>query len=150
MIAAGVKTVECRSRSIHAPIRDLVICASKTAKIFAPIPGYVYGYAIGLVDVTDCVPFVKKHLKPAMMTGMPEKDSYAYILENARLIEPVPVHASASFFYTDFTPSVIRVNREDYEKFVLPAAFRGDPDEEDSMLDCLFNDPKDLWDVFEL
>ena len=137
MIAAGIKTVECRSR--------------KTAKVFPKIDGLVYGYAIGLVDVVDCVPFEEKHLKPAMMSQMPDKDSYAWILENPRMIVPHPVKASAGFFYTDFTPDVIDTDIETYEQIVLPLAHTSDDtDAFGAILYCLFEYPEGFWQMFEL
>lgn len=151
MIAAGIKTVECRSRKIKTPIRDLVVCASKTAKIFQPIDGLAYGYAIGLIDVVDCLPFQKKHLNSAMMTQMPDDGSNAWILENPRMIVPYPVKASASFFYTDFEPDIIDTNRNSYEKNILPVAYNsGDQEMEEGILYCLFEDQGSLWDLFEL
>jgi hypothetical protein len=151
MIATGIKTVECRSRKIKTPVKDLVVCASKTAKTFPKLEGLVYGYAIGLVDVVDCVPFEKKHLKPAMMSQMPDEGSHAWILENPRLIVPQPVKASASFFYTDFTPEVIDTCFDMYEKYMLPLAYdSGTPEFTAVMMDCLFNDPAGFWAILDL
>lgn len=99
LIALGEKTVECRSRSIKTSVQDLLVCSSKTARAFYPIPGLAYGYALALVDVVDCVPFCKKHVAPALMEEVPEEQSYAWILENVRPVEPFPVRATASFFY---------------------------------------------------
>lgn len=148
MIAVGAKTIECRSRRIKTPVKDLVICASKSAKIFYPIPGLVYGYAIGMADIVDCIPFTQKHLKAAIMSEMPEKDCYAYILENPRMIKPQPVKASASFFYTDFTPEIIEPTRKVYEKYVLPLAQTGEADEIEDTLHMFFEKQKELWDAF--
>ena len=151
MIATGIKTVECRSRKIKTPIKDLVVCASKTAKIFPKMDGLVYGYAFGMVDVVDCVPFTRKHLKAAMMSYMPEGDSNAWILENPRLIMPRPVKATASFFYTDFTPEVIGPGFEAYAQHMLPLAYdSGTPEFTDVMMDCLFNDPAEFWEILDL
>ena len=55
-IVTGVKVHEYRSRRIKTPVRDLVVCASKTARVYEPVPGLCYGKAIGLVDVTSCEP----------------------------------------------------------------------------------------------
>lgn len=35
----GEKTVECRSRFIKTPVKDLLVCSSKTASAFLPFPG---------------------------------------------------------------------------------------------------------------
>jgi len=83
-IVTGVKTAEFRSKKVNTPIRDLVVCASKTPKAFPYyIAGHAYGMAIGMVDVVDCV-------------GMP--GDHAWKLENPRLIKPFEVHATAGFF----------------------------------------------------
>jgi hypothetical protein len=152
MIATGIKSVECRSRKITAPIRNLVVCASKTASLFYPIPGLPYGYAIGLVDVADCVPFEKKHLEAAMMTNMPKDGSYAWILENARMIEPFKVHASASFFYINDNLVEIPTTIDSYQEFIVPSAQR--PDDDDDSIDfvgeAFFKSKGLLKSAFEL
>jgi hypothetical protein len=150
MIALGIKTVECRTRKVKAPIKNLVVCASKTASIFNPIPALPYGYAMALVDVVDCVPFNKEHLKAAMMSQTPDRDSYAYLLENPRLIVPHPVHASASFFYVDFVPQIIEPTAESYVQHVLPVSQDGPEDFKEDILYLLFDNPDEFWDVFEL
>jgi len=128
-IILGAKTVECRTRSIKTPVRDLIVCASKTAHVCYPMPGLVYGYAIGLVDIVGCVTFRKRHLEAACMDEMPSKPSNAWILENARAIKPFPVSASASFFYVDETPEVIAVaTPEDYKRAFLDIAHQAEPD----------------------
>ena len=135
MIVAGAKTVECRSRKITAPVKNLVVCASKTASLFYPIPGLPYGYAIGLVDVVDCVPFEKKHLGAAMMTEMPKDGSYAWILENARMIEPFKVRASASFFYVGYKVVKVPTTLESYRKHILPIVQK--PDDDDGSIEFI-------------
>lgn len=147
-IALGLKSVECRSRKIR-PMKNLVVCASKTANAWCPMPGLPYGYAIGLVDVVDCVPFRRAHLESALMSFMPGEDEYAWVLENPRLIKPFPVKASASFFYVSDIPEVIPATRESYEDFVLPIARHDDPDLTGlDMADILFSGECDLWDFF--
>ena len=152
MIAVGAKTVECRSRKATVPIKNLVVCASKTASLFYPIPGLPYGYAIGLVDVVDCVPFEKKHLDAAMMTSMPKDGSYAWVLQNARMIEPFKVHASASFFYVDDKAVEVPTMLESYQKHILPIAQK--PDEGDDSIEFIeeafFKNNDLLKSAFEL
>jgi hypothetical protein len=116
-IMLGVKTIECRTRKVKTPIKNLVVCSSKTANAFYPIPGLAYGFAMALVDVVDCVPFTKKHLDAADMEEMPAKESYVWILENPRPIKPFSVHATASFFYVqdDIIPVTIGT-ANDYQK----------------------------------
>lgn len=150
MIIVGAKSVECRSRKINTPVKDLVVCASKTARFYAPVPGMVYGYAIGMIDIVDCVPFNKKHLKKAMMSKMPEEGNYAYILENPRMIVPRPVKASASFFHVDFEPEIINPDKDTYRKYMLPIAQTGDKDYIEDILYMMFDDHNDFWFGFEL
>ncbi len=129
MTVTGAKTVECRSRKNTVPIKNLVVCASKTASLFYPIPGLPYGYAIGLVDVVDCVPFEKNHLDAAMMTEMPKDGRCAWVLQNARMIEPFKVHASASFFYVDDKVVEVPMTLESYRKRILQIAQKSDDDD---------------------
>lgn len=149
-IATGMKTIECRSRKITTPVRGLVVCASKTASVFYPIPGLVYGYAIGMVDVVDCIPFSKEHLRQAMMSEMPAEGSYAWVLENVCMIEPFSVHATASFFYVDNDPVVITNNEEAYRAHVLPVARKGEKDDVDTVLEALFDDQEANWELYGL
>lgn len=164
LITLGLKTVECRSKRIKEPIKDLVVCASKTARIFYPIPTLVYGYAIGLVDVVDCVPFTKEHLPAAMMSQMPDKDSYAWILENSRMIKPFEVKASVGFFNVGNTPEVIPCDKESYRKHFLPIAHTQDKpyllvdeeeldeafDEQEALLELWFDVPEYIMEEFGL
>lgn len=126
LIMLGQKTVECRTRNVHTPIENLVVCASKTASQFYPFPGLAYGYAIALVDVADCVPFERKHLKAACMDGMPNTGANAWILENARPIVPFEVHASASFFYVEHALQLADISSfKDYWNLYQPIGFSG-------------------------
>lgn len=55
---------------------------------------FICGAAIGLVNLVDCRPFTRDDLKAAWMEDWPEEEpvsGYAWVLENARKIEPVPV-----------------------------------------------------------
>lgn len=115
LIMTGAKTVECRSRNIKTPVRDLLVCASKTASHFLPFPGLAYGYAMALVDVVDCIPFREEHLEGACMEEMPAEGDKAWILENPRPVKPFPVHATASFFYVPDKIELVTIQSpEDY------------------------------------
>ena len=109
-IMLGKKTVECRSKNIKTPVRNLVVCASKTPTQYYPILGLVYGYAIGLVDIVDCVPFAREHLRGALMDEMPGPNDHAWILENSRPIKPFPVHASAGFWYVEDPIKLVKIS----------------------------------------
>lgn len=150
LVALGLKTVECRTRRLKEPIKNLVVCASKTARIFYPLPGFVYGYAIGLVDVVDCVAFAKAHLKASMMSEMPEKESFAWILENARLIKPFPVKASVGFFKVDEDLEAIKTNEANYRKHFLPIAHHEDDESTEYSMELLFRTPEYIMEDFGL
>ena len=94
MIVGGQKTVECRTWKTSYR-GDILICSS--AKKFA---GTIPGHALGVVTLTDIVPFEKKHIKPAMEDEM-IYDAYAWILENPRLIKPIPVKGKLSLWNFD-------------------------------------------------
>lgn len=125
LIATGVKKHEYRSWNVRTPIKDLVVCASKTARDYKPIAGLCYGKAIALVDVT----------KTLLTTA-----GYVWFLENPRLIRPFDVHASASFFYVRDEVFVLPNGRESYEEFILPHAQEGDPDDASYFLKACFGD----------
>lgn len=166
LITLGLKTVECRSKRVKEPIKDLIVCASKTARIFYPIPTLVYGYAIGLVDVVDCVPFTKEHLPAAMMSDMPDKESYAWILENARMVKPFEVKASVGFFKVDHSIDVISTGKDSYREYFLPISHSQDEpylcfeddegnidesiDEVEAMLELWFDAPEYIMDELGL
>lgn len=133
LIATGFKTHEYRSREIKTPVKDLIVCASKTAKLYEPIPGLCYGKAIALVDVTKC---------------MRTTDGYIWWLENPRLIKPFDVHATASFFYVQDEVVVLPNDRETYEEVLLPRAQRGEDDEIAYFLDACFGDREALMYAF--
>jgi len=97
LIAVGEKTIEWRSRVWHyrGPV---VICASKSPKV--EIPGSTHylttGAAVCLVDMVDCRYFTEKDLKPSCnesfgLYNIKGRDGYAWVLENPREIEPIPV-----------------------------------------------------------
>lgn len=120
-IVGGQKTVECRTwkTSYRGPI---LICSS--AKKFH---GSIPGHALGVVDLVDVVPFKREHIKPSMEDGM-IYDAYAWILENPRIIEPIPVKGKLSLW-----------NFEHDEKIVyLP---KPKNEEEDEALGAKYWDP---------
>lgn len=101
-IVAGYKTVECRTWKTNYR-GDILICATQK-KIKHTIPGH----AIALVTVADVVPFKRKHLKAAEMEPSEFEDGmYAWILENPRVIEPVPVKGKLGLFNLDIEPHII-------------------------------------------
>ena len=134
LIATGVKRNEYRSRRINTPVRNLVVCASKTAKSFDYVPGLVYGKAVGLVDVIGCDP--------------DGQGGWIWRLENARLVEPFDVHATAGFFYVDDQPSIIEGGPDAYRHSVLPQAERGTSGEINDTLQAVFGNRRVLRRIF--
>lgn len=120
-IAAGQKTVECRTwkTSYRGPI---LICSS-AKKLHGTIPGH----ALGVVDLVDVVPFKREHIKASMEDGM-VYDAYAWILENARCIVPVPVKGKLSLWNFDHDEQIVYLPK--------PAN-----DEEDEALGAKYWDP---------
>ena len=129
-IVSGVKDAEFRSKKVNAPIRNLVVCASKTPRVNPSIPGLAYGFAIGMVDVVECVGVDGDHV---------------WKLESPRLIKPFEVHATAGFFYVADVPEVIPNNADSYREYVLPHCFRGASGDEEAIIAALFShDPHGL------
>ena len=135
-IATGVKDAEFRSRKVNVPIRDLVVCASKTAREHHPIPGLAYGFAVGMVDVVEC----------AGIEG-----DRVWKLENPRLIKPFEVHATAGFFYVADIPEVIPNDEESYREHILPHCFSDGSEIESEMIASLFSPVADeVQKAFEI
>lgn len=93
-ICDGLKTIECRTWKTD--YRGTIVICSTAQKDHRCIPSH----ALCLADIVDIVPFTKKHLKKAYLEdiGMPDKPSYAWILNNIRLIVPVPVKGKLSLW----------------------------------------------------
>ena len=92
-IFSGEKTVECRSWSTSHR-GDLLICS--TAKKFKDT---MPGHALCVVTLKDVVPFEKKHLKAALMEPKYyEPGLYAWILDDVRIIRPIPLKGKLSLW----------------------------------------------------
>jgi len=102
LIAYGDKIIEWRTWTWNYR-GPLVICASKSPKckinhfenknIEIDLPT---GAAVCIVDMVDCRPMLISDLADACCDDMEEEldgkiDGYAFVLENAREVEPVPV-----------------------------------------------------------
>jgi len=112
LIALGEKTIEWRTRpwAYRGPV---VICASKKPKwpmrAKNPPDRKTYlptGSAVCIVDMVDCRPMTGDDLYAACcgdMSSGPGDDlaGFAWMLENAREVEPVPVRGMvAPWFWT--------------------------------------------------
>ncbi len=97
LIATGFKTIEVRTwRTDYRG--DIVIC-SNAKKIKDTIPGH----ALCVARIADIVVMRKKHCKDAAMRPSDfYPDTYfAWMLEDVRLIEPVPVKGKLSLWNYD-------------------------------------------------
>lgn len=93
MIMSGNKTVECRTWKTEYR-GDLLICS--TAKI---LKDTIPGHALCVVTLKDVVPFEKKHLEPALMEpGDFEKGLFAWLLDDVRIIKPIPLKGKLSLW----------------------------------------------------
>ena len=90
------KTVENRTWTTNYR-GDILICS--TAKKFTDT---IPGHALCVVNLKDIVPMRKKHLKAALMYEEDyNPDSYAWILDNVRIIKPFPVKGKLSLWNCD-------------------------------------------------
>lgn len=112
-IVAGIKTVEVRSWSTKYR-GDIMIC-STARKVHDTIPSH----ALGIVTLKDVVPLKKEHLEAALLYPEDyEKGLFAWILENPRLIKPVPVKGKLSLWeFTEPYEIVTFANDEEEEAF---------------------------------
>ena len=87
------KTVECRSWTTKYR-GDILICS--TAKKFKET---IPGHALCVVTLKDIVPMKKEHLEAACMyEDEYSADTYAWILDNVRVIEPFAVKGKLSLW----------------------------------------------------
>ena len=85
MIINEEKTIEVRTWKTNYR-GDILICS--TAK---KLKGTIPSHALCVVRLADVVPLKKKHLNAACMSKMPNIESYAWILEDIRIIKPIPI-----------------------------------------------------------
>lgn len=92
-IVTGNKTIEVRSWSTDYR-GDILIC-STAKKYHDTIPAH----ALGVVSLVDVVPFEKKHLEKALMLKEDFKPGlFAWVLDENRLIEPIPIKGKLSLW----------------------------------------------------
>lgn len=108
-IANGEKTVEVRSRPTHHR-GPLVICSSsQTAPAFRDYVreiGLPLGRLICVVNVVDCVPMTEEHFDAACflwddLRVLPEDGAWAWLLADARIVEPVPKKGKLNLWNVD-------------------------------------------------
>lgn len=95
-IWVGLKTVEVRTWKTDYR-GELLICS--TAKM---IKDTIPGHALCVVDLVDVVPFTKDHLQAACMDKRDFKPGlYAWLLDNVRIIRPIPLKGKLSLWEYD-------------------------------------------------
>ena len=116
LVDIGDKTIECRTWETNYR-GDLLICAN-AKKIKGTIPGH----ALCVAKLADIRPFKKSDCKAACMfkSEMPDK-AFAWILEDVRPIEPVPVKGKLGLFDVDIDPVFLPIsdNTTDEEAEVI-------------------------------
>ncbi len=125
------KTAEIRTWTT-AYRGDLLICS--TAKKF---PDTIPGHALCVVTLKDIVPMRKDLLAAAQMEEEDyNPDTYAWLLENVRVIEPFPVKGKLSIWECDHEITYISgVNESEeknqmiFDRYFEPLVYHGDKEE---------------------
>lgn len=92
-IATGEKSIEVRTWSTD--YRGPILICSTAKKVFGTIPSH----ALAVVDLVDVQPFRRDHLEDAMLGPSDyQRGMYAWILDNNRLIKPIPVKGRLSLW----------------------------------------------------
>lgn len=94
-VMLGWKSIECRTWKTDYR-GDLLICSSSK-----PLALTIDSHALAVVELIDIVPFEKNHLEDAFMEEMPEKSSFAWILDNLRWIKPFKQKGKLHLFEVD-------------------------------------------------
>lgn len=108
-IATAVKTIELRTwRTSH---RGALLICSSTEKDKRIKNKCLFGKAIAIVDLVDCVPFDREtHADEAMLFDDEEFEGYAWILDNIRIIEPIDVKGQQRLFNVNCNPKIIDID----------------------------------------
>lgn len=110
-IAAGNKTVECRSWSTDYR-GDILICSTKSHAIYNNV-NYPAGHALCVARLVDCVPFTKTHHKGSHLAE-PPVGGYAWLLDDVRLVKPFKAKGQQRLFNINETPELFRGSFDDY------------------------------------
>jgi len=124
------KTVECRTWKTSYR-GDILICSS-AKKFKDTIPGH----ALCVVRLKDIVPMKKEHLEAALMyEDEYNRNQYAWILDDVRVIKPFPVKGKLSLWECDHEIEYLRVNESEeqnewvFNEFFEPIMYHGDKEE---------------------
>ena len=95
-IFTGKKTIECRSW--YTDYRGDILICSTAKKIKDTIPGH----ALCVVSLVDIRPFTKNDCEAALMVKSDfQPGQYAWILDNVRIIRPIPLKGRLSLWNYD-------------------------------------------------
>ena len=127
-IMCGEKTIECRTWQTDYR-GDVLICSSANPKI----KNTISGHALCVARLDRIEPFTKEHLDAACMGDMPDKKSFAWYLEDVRVIKPFAVKGKLNFF--DVDDELIEVIGDEdtteaeaeklVEKYIMPLLYKG-------------------------
>ena len=124
------KTVECRSWTTNYR-GDILICS--TAKKYKDT---IPGHALCVVTLKDVVPMKREHLKAACMYEEEySPNTYAWILDNVRIIEPFAVKGKLSLWECPNEIRYLKVNESDeqneqvWNEYFEPLVYSGDREE---------------------
>lgn len=112
LIAFGEKSVEVCSWStsfrgrllIHASGRDII-------EDGLTLPA---GYAIATVEVVDVRPLTEADLEAACLEELPDGPCFAWVLQDAQQIEPVPCKGRLNLWDADIAPVPLAGAGEDW------------------------------------
>ncbi|MEG1344840.1 MAG: ASCH domain-containing protein, partial [Clostridia bacterium] len=107
-IACKQKTVEFRTWKTDYR-GDILICSSSSGRNC-----FVRGYAICVANLKSIEVYErKKHFKQLYCDCSPSKPGYAWILDNIRIIEPVPVKGKLHIYDVDIKIQYVNITNED-------------------------------------
>ena len=95
MIADGRKTIEARTWTTPAR-KGVLLCSSASPAI------YPAGFAIAVIDIVECRPFVRADEDAACIAHIP--NMYAWVIANVRRINPIPAKGRLGFFRVEIGP----------------------------------------------
>lgn len=114
LVFQGEKTVEFRTWKTDYR-GDIVICSSAKK-----MSGCISGHALMVANLSDIVPFSRKHLDAAAMDAMPDQKGFAWVFDNFRMLYPVPVKGRLGLFDVDiplkFVPD--RLSEKEADEFI--------------------------------
>ena len=124
------KTVECRSWTTNYR-GDILICS--TAKKYKDT---IPGHALCVATLKDILPMKPEHLKAACMYEEEyNPNTYAWLLENIRVIEPFPVKGKLSLWECPKDIRYLKVNESEeqndrvWDEYFEPLVYTGEKEE---------------------